>query len=138
MCEVTDGGNRRLHCNTYANRQCGFAGTSIRGIMGQHLPGHRAYAGLGSRVQHQWCETDPQIVFLVTDSALSYAMPHPNAPNNPTPVYSAMIAPDGSFRVGLTTGTTTSRVTGKHISSKIDGSVCVHSFSLDRSSRGAL
>ena len=88
-------------------------------------------------VQQQWCETNPQIVFLVTNNAFSYAMPHPNTPNNPTPVYSAMIAPDGSFRVGLTSGTMTGRVTGTHISSKIDGSACVYSFSLDRSYRGA-
>jgi hypothetical protein len=89
--------------------------------------------GLGSGVQQQWCETDPQIVFQVTNSAFSYAMPHPNAPNNPTPVYSATIAPDGSFRSSLPTGTMTGRVNGTHISGKIDGSVCVYSFALDRS-----
>jgi hypothetical protein len=88
--------------------------------------------GLGSGVQQQWCETDPQIVFQVTNNAFSYAMPHPNAPNNPTPVYSATIASDGSFRSSLPSGTMTGRVTGTHIAGKIDGSVCVYSFALDR------
>ena len=83
-------------------------------------------------------ETDPQIAFWVTNNAFSQVLPHPNAPNNPTPVYSVMIAPDGSFRVCLTTGTTGGRVTGTHVSSKIDGSVCVYSVALDRSYRGAL
>jgi hypothetical protein len=95
-------------------------------------------AGLGSRVRQQGGETNPQIVFRVTNNALFYAVPHQNAPNNPMPVYSAMIVPDGSFRVGLTSGTTTGRVTGKHISSKIDGSSGVYSLALDRSYRGAL
>lgn len=95
-------------------------------------------AGLGSRVRQQGGETNPQTVFRVTNNALSYAVPHPNAPNNPMPVYSAMIAPDGSFRVGLTTVTTGGCLTGTHVSSKIDGSVCVYSVALDRSDRGAL
>jgi hypothetical protein len=88
--------------------------------------------GLGSGVQQQWCETDPQIVFEVTHNAFSYAMPHPNAPNNPTPVYSATIAADGSFRSSLSSGTMTGRVTGTRIAGQIDGSVCVYSFALDR------
>jgi hypothetical protein len=88
--------------------------------------------GLGSGVQQQWCETEPQIAFQVTHNAFSYAMPHPNAPNNPTPVYSATIASDGTFRSGLATGTMTGRITGTHIAGKIDGSVCVYSFALDR------
>ncbi len=88
--------------------------------------------GLGSGVKQQWCETDPQIIFQVTHNAFSYAMPHPNAPNNPTPVYSATIASDGSFRSSLSSGTMTGRVTGTHIAGKIDGSVCVYSFALDR------
>jgi hypothetical protein len=83
-------------------------------------------------------ETDPQIVVRVTNNAFSQVLRHPNAPNNPTPVYSVMIAPDGSFRVGLTTVTTGGCLTGTHVSSKIDGSVCVYSVALDRSDRGAL
>jgi hypothetical protein len=89
--------------------------------------------GLGSGVQRQWCESDPQIVFVVTNNSFSYAMPHPNAPNNPTPVYSAAIASDGAFRSSIASGTMTGRVTGAHISGTINGSVCVYSFTLDRS-----
>jgi hypothetical protein len=88
--------------------------------------------GLGSGTQRQWCETDPQIVFQVSNNAFSYAQPHPNAPNNPTPVYAATIASDGTFRSSLANGTMTGRVAGTHMSGEIDGAVCVYSFALDR------
>ena len=88
--------------------------------------------GLGSGTLRQWCDTDPQIVFQVSHNAFSYAQPHPNAPNNPTPVYAATIAPDGTFNTTLASGTMRGRVTGTHMSGEIDGSVCVYSFALDR------
>jgi hypothetical protein len=89
--------------------------------------------GLGSGVQRQWCETDPQMVVQVAANAFSYSMPHPNAPNNPTPVYSATIAPDGSFRSDIGSGVMTGRVSGTRMTGFIDGSVCVYSFTMDRS-----
>jgi len=88
--------------------------------------------GIGSGTLRSWCETDPQIVFQVSHNAFSYAQPHPNAPNNPTPVYAATIAPDGTFNTTLASGTMRGRVTGTHMSGEIDGSVCVYSFALDR------
>ena len=88
--------------------------------------------GIGSGTLRSWCETDPQIVFQVSNNAFSYAQPHPNAPNNPTPVYAATIAPDGTFNTTLASGTMRGRVTGTHMSGEIDGSVCVYSFALDR------
>jgi hypothetical protein len=33
--------------------------------------------GLGSGIQRQWCETDPQMAVLVTANRFNYAMPHP-------------------------------------------------------------
>jgi hypothetical protein len=88
--------------------------------------------GLGSGTMRQWCETDPQIVFQVSNNAFSYAMPHPNAPDNPSPVYAATIASDGTFSTTLASGTMRGHVSGTHISGEIDGSVCVYSFALDR------
>jgi len=69
----------------------------------------------------------------VAAGKFSYAMPHPNAPANPTPVYSATIAPNGSFRSDIGTGVMTGQVVGSHMTGMIDGSVCVYSFTMDRS-----
>jgi hypothetical protein len=88
--------------------------------------------GLGSGIQKSWCETDPQMVVQVTGNAFSYAMPHPNAPDNPTPVYSATIAPDGAFSSQIGTGLMSGRVIGTRMSGTINGSVCVYSFALER------
>ena len=89
--------------------------------------------GTGSGAQRQWCETTTQIVFQVASNAFSYAMPHPNAPDNRTPVYAATIASDGTFKSTLNSGTMTGRATGSHISGVIEGSICNYSFALDRS-----
>ena len=68
-----------------------------------------------SGVQRQWCETTPEIVFQVTSNPFSYPMPHPNAPENPTPVYAATIASDGTFQSILNSGRMTDRVVGTRI-----------------------
>jgi hypothetical protein len=88
--------------------------------------------GLGSGIQRQWCETDPQMTVRVTGNKFGYAMPHPNTPGNPTMVYSAAIAPDGSFRSDIGSGVMTGRITGTHMTGLIDGSACVYSFTMDR------
>ena len=69
----------------------------------------------------------------VAAGTFSYAMPHPNAPENPTPVYAATIAPDGSFRSVIPSGVMTGRVAANRMTGMIDGSVCVYSFAMDRS-----
>lgn len=88
---------------------------------------------LGSGIQRGWCETTPQIVLQVTDNSFSYAQPHPNAPGNPTPVYSVKIAPDGTFVAQRTSGTMSGRIIDGHMAGTVDGSVCGYSFSADRS-----
>jgi hypothetical protein len=88
--------------------------------------------GLGSGIQRQWCETDPQMAVKVAANQFNYAMPHPNTPGTPDMVYSAAIAPDGSFRSDIGTGVMTGRVTGTHMTGLIDGSACVYSFTMDR------
>ncbi len=89
--------------------------------------------GTGSGVQVRWCETDPRMVVQVTGNSFSYSMPHPNAPDNPTPVYSATIAPNGIFRAERISGVMHGQVAGTHMSGTVDGSVCVYAFSADRS-----
>ncbi len=88
--------------------------------------------GLGSGVQRQWCETNPEVILQVTSSAFTYAMPHPNTPSNFTSVYSATIAADGSFHSQTDTGTMSGKVAGNAIVGTINGSACVYSFSLTR------
>jgi hypothetical protein len=88
--------------------------------------------GLGSGIQKQWCETDPQMSVQVAGNKFGYAMAHPNTPGNPTMVYSAAIGPDGSFRSDIGTGVMTGRVSGIHMAGMIDGSACVYSFAMDR------
>jgi hypothetical protein len=68
----------------------------------------------------------------VAANQFNYAMPHPNTPGTPDMVYSAAIAPDGSFRSDIGTGVMTGRVTGTHMTGLIDGSACVYSFTMDR------
>ena len=90
-------------------------------------------AGLGSGVRRDWCETNPQMVVQVTGDSFTYAMPHPNAPQNPTPVYSPTIAPNGAFRTEIGSGAMTGQVVGNHMSGTIHGSACDYAFSADRS-----
>jgi hypothetical protein len=68
----------------------------------------------------------------VAANKFSYTMPHPNTPGNPTMVYSAAIAPDGSFRSDIGTGVMTGRVSGTQMTGSIDGSACVYSFTMNR------
>lgn len=89
--------------------------------------------GRGSGMNASSCETEPQMVVRVAGGSFSYAMPHPNAPGNPTPVYSANVASDGTFIANLGSGTMTGRITGNRMEGKIDGSVCVYTFALTRS-----
>jgi hypothetical protein len=79
-----------------------------------------------------WCDTPGQSVVTVTDGQLSYPLPHPNVPGNPTPVYLAMMAPDGSFSGQLNEGSMTGQITDGHMQGRIDGSGCVYAFTGDR------
>jgi hypothetical protein len=88
--------------------------------------------GLGSGIQREWCETDPQMTVQVAGNKFTYTMPHPNTPGEPTMVYAASIAPDGSFRSDIGTGVMIGRVAGSRMTGLIDGSACVYSFSMDR------
>ena len=88
---------------------------------------------LGSSIQRSWCETDPQMTVQVVGNAFSYAMPHPNSPGNPTPVYSGSIGQDGRFIAQRGSGTMAGTIVGDRMEGGIDGSVCVYSFSLTRS-----
>lgn len=81
---------------------------------------------------NNWCDTPGQPVITVSNGQFSYAVPHPNAPGNPTPTFQATLAQDGSFSGQVVSGTMSGRVSGTHMAGSIDGQGCVYAFTGDR------
>ena len=79
-----------------------------------------------------WCETPGQPVITVANGQFSYAVPHPNTPGNPTPVFQATMAQDGSFVGQANDGIISGRVSGTHMEGSIDGAGCIYAFTGDR------
>jgi hypothetical protein len=48
-------------------------------------------------IPYSWCDTPGQLVIKVANGQFTYAVQHPYIPANVTPVFSAVIAQDGSF-----------------------------------------
>ena len=64
---------------------------------GSYRSSIRITGGSASAQGQGWCQTPGQPVINVRDGEFSYALPHPNVPGGPTPVFQAAMAPDGSF-----------------------------------------
>jgi hypothetical protein len=79
-----------------------------------------------------WCETPGQPTITVTNGQFSYAVPHPNVPANITPIFSATMAPNGSFLGQTVDGTISGQVHGTHMEGSIDGQGCGYGFAGDR------
>lgn len=79
-----------------------------------------------------WCETPGQPVITVVNGQFSYAVPHPNMPDNPTPTFQAVVAQDGSFLSQSNGGTISGQVRGTSIEGVIDGVGCRYTFAGDR------
>ncbi|HET7883503.1 MAG TPA: hypothetical protein VFL55_21640 [Acetobacteraceae bacterium] len=92
----------------------------------------RLTGGAGAAEGNTWCQSGGQPVITVTNGQFDYAVPHPNIPGNPTPVFQATMAADGSFTGAVTSGTMFGRIDGTHMEGKIDGSGCIYAFSGDR------
>ena len=86
----------------------------------------------GAASMTSWCASPGQPMVTVTNGQFSYAVPHPNVPGNPTPVYPATMATDGSFSGQITAGSITGAVNGRRMQGRIDGSGCLYEFSGDR------
>ena len=106
--------------------------------------GSVALAGVASGIDRQMCAVDPHLSLLVTNNSFTYTQPHPNiAGTSPgitaqatTPIYTATIAPDGSFSGqsnGVEGGTIQGIVSGTHMSGTINGLLCGYKFSAERS-----
>ena len=81
-----------------------------------------------------WCDTPGQPAITVANGQFTYATPHPELPGNPTPIYTATMASDGSFYGQDISGTISGRVSGTHMEGTIDGSACLYSFTANRMS----
>ena len=79
-----------------------------------------------------WCISPGQPIVTVSAGQFSYTVPHPNAPGNPTPVFPATLAADGSFSGQINGGSISGRIAGKHMEGRIDGSGCIYTFSGDQ------
>lgn len=85
-------------------------------------------AAMGS----SWCQTSPQLIATVSGGDLTYSVPHPNVPGNPTPAFVATFAADGSYSGQVNDGTISGRVTGSQIEGRIDGAACSYAFTGQR------
>jgi hypothetical protein len=85
-------------------------------------------AALGS----SWCDAPSEDVATVAGGDLTYSVPHPNVPGNPTPSFEATFTADGSFAGQVNGGTISGRVTGGQIEGRIDGAACSYAFSGQR------
>ena|SRR5579883_2120320 len=83
----------------------------------------------GSTYISAWCLTPGQPVITVHNGEVVYAVPHPGIIGNPTAVYSAVVAADGSFYGALIPGIMSGQVQGNRILGKIDGAACLYTFS---------
>jgi hypothetical protein len=88
----------------------------------------RPAGSFGSAQLTSWCDTPGQPNVTVANGQFTYAAPHPNVPGNPTPVYSATMAEDGSFYGQIVAGTISGQVQGSRMEGRIDGSACVYAF----------
>jgi hypothetical protein len=91
-----------------------------------------AAGSFGSAQRNTWCESPGQARLTVASGQFSYAVPHPNVPGNPTPVYPATLSDDGSFTGQIVAGTIAGRIQGSRIEGSIDGSACLYSFTGER------
>jgi len=75
-----------------------------------------------------WCQTPGQPTVTVANGALSYTVPHPNVPGNPSPTFLATMAKDGTFIGKGNDGTIVGQVSGTQMRGSIDGSACGYDF----------
>jgi hypothetical protein len=94
---------------------------------------HTSSASSAAAKQAQsWCQTPGQPVITVANGQVTYAVPHPDIPGTPTPVFQATFAQDGSFSGQVINGTMSGRVSGTSIAGKIDGQGCIYTFDGNR------
>jgi hypothetical protein len=92
----------------------------------------RLVGGAAAAQGQDWCQTPGHSVLTVSQGEFSYPVAHPNAPGQPTTVFQATMASDGSFSGQGVGGSVSGRVSGSRIDGRIDGQGCIYDFSADR------
>jgi hypothetical protein len=102
---------------------------ALTGFDGSYRSTIRVTGGAAAGQGQNWCQTPAQSVITVANGEFSYPLAHPNAPGQPTPIFRATMAADGSFTGQGVGGAVSGRVTGSHIEGRIDGQGCIYEFS---------
>ena len=79
-----------------------------------------------------WCDSRGQAVITVEQGKFTYAVPHPNVPGNPTPVFQAVMAPDGTFAGDIVSGSMTGQIAGSRLEGTISGAGCTYTLSASK------
>ncbi len=79
-----------------------------------------------------WCDSQGQAVITVDQGRFTYAVPHPNVPGNPTPVFQATMAADGTFSGDVISGSLTGHIAGARLDGAISGAGCTYTLSASK------
>jgi len=79
-----------------------------------------------------WCDTPGQPFITVANGQFTYVVPHINVIGSPAAMFPAVMAPDGSFQGNTNDGVITGHIDGTHIEGRLDGEVCIYTFSGER------
>jgi hypothetical protein len=106
--------------------------SSLTSFDGSYRNTIRVTGTAGEAKGTNWCETPGQPIIRVSSGQFSYAIPHPNVPGNPTPIFQAVMSQDGSFTGQANNGTIAGKVSGPSLQGTINGEGCIYAFTGDR------
>lgn len=86
----------------------------------------------GAAQSTPWCNTPGQPIVTIKNGQFTYAVPHPNYPDQLVVPFSAEVAQDGSFQGQAIEGSIAGRIEGGHIVGRLDGSACIYTFTGNR------
>jgi hypothetical protein len=86
----------------------------------------------GAGTETAWCKTPGQPVVTISNGKITYAVPHPNISGNPTPMFQATMATDGSFSGRVNDGSLSGHVQGTHLEGTIEGVSCIYAIAGNR------
>jgi hypothetical protein len=78
------------------------------------------------------CQTPGQPIVTIAGGKLSYAVPHPKISGNPTPIFQAAMAHDGSFSGQVPDGSLYGHIEGSYLVGEIDGVSCRYGVTGER------
>ncbi len=78
------------------------------------------------------CQTPGQPIITVASGRFTYAVPHPMIRGNPTPIFQATVAQDGSFAGQVNDGSLQGHIQGNHLEGDIAGLACRYAITGNR------